>query len=35
MKVIYSTNANTAKQKNELETHLMFFSIIYRIMFVG
>ena len=34
MEVIYPTNTMTAKQKNKLETLLMPFSIMYRIMFI-
>ena len=35
MEVTYLTNAITAKQKNELETLLMPFSIMSRIMIIG
>ena len=35
MEVMYSINAITAKQKNQLETLLMPLSIMSRIMFVG
>ena len=35
MEVIYPTNSITAKQKNQLETLLMTFSIMCRIMVVG
>ena len=35
MEVIYPINAMTARQKNELETLLMPYLIMYRIKFVG